>query len=111
MRKIVVFFLSSLQIKSLISTQIHTLLWAFTTDERSFQVPPRRSMRTIRRIWRNLRPLIAVVAKTFPCDPRHMTINDDKITTISKKILFKHKVVTKMPELVALIIKFIISSC
>lgn len=50
-----------------------TLLWAYTTDPSSFQVPPRRSIRIMRRICRNRRDLMADVAKTFPWVPAART--------------------------------------
>lgn len=66
-----------------ISTSLVTLLCAYTTDPRSFHVPPRRSIRNIRRIWRNLRLRMAEVAKTFPCEPAASTDTEAKRTMIS----------------------------
>ena len=45
-----------------------TCRWAYTTDPNSFHVPPRRSIRTIRNIWKNRRPLKAEAATIWPSD-------------------------------------------
>lgn len=48
---------------------LHTCLWAYTTEPSSFQVPPRRSMRTILRIWKKRSPRRAEAANTWPLEP------------------------------------------
>ena len=69
---------------------IRTCLCAHTTEPSSFQEPPRRSTRTIRRIWKNRRPRNADVANTWPLLPRHrITILAD-ITTISAMIRIQY---------------------
>lgn len=61
----------------------HTCRWAYTTLPRSFHVPPRRSMRTIRSIWKNRRPRNALVANTWPDVPIPMTTSDAAIVMTS----------------------------
>lgn len=69
-----------------IFTHTRTCLWAHTTDPRSFQDPPRLSIRTIRRIWKNRRPLRVEAANTgFPA-PSTSTKTLATITTISRQI-------------------------
>lgn len=53
-----------------------TLLCAYTTEPSSFQVPPRRSMRTMRRICRKRMLRRAEVAKMLPCVPAAMTATE-----------------------------------
>lgn len=60
-----------------------TLLCAYTTEPRSFQVPPRRSMRIILRICRNRRLRSADVAKTLPWEPAASTAMDAMSTMMS----------------------------
>jgi hypothetical protein len=60
-----------------------TCLCAYTTLPSSFQVPPRRSIRTIRRIWKKRRPRSALVANTCPDVPIPITISDAAIVTMS----------------------------
>lgn len=70
-----------------------TLLCAYTTDPSSFHVPPLRSMRTIRRIWRNRRLRSAEVAKMLPWLPAETTATEAMSTMISvalKKSLQRH---------------------
>lgn len=62
-----------------------TLLWAYTTEPSSFQVPPRRSMRTMRKICRNRMLRRADVAKIFPCVPAAITASDATKTMKSTK--------------------------
>lgn len=62
-----------------------TCLCAYTTLPRSFQVPPRRSIRTIRRIWKKRSPRSALVANTCPDVPIPITINDAAIVTMSER--------------------------
>lgn len=61
----------------------HTCLCAQTTEPRSFQVPPRRSMRTMRRIWKKRRPRRAEAANTCPEEPMPSTTSDAKIVVTS----------------------------
>lgn len=61
-----------------------TLLWAQIADPRSFQVPPRRSMRSIRRIWRKRR-LLRDVARTLPWFPTATTGTEAISTKISAR--------------------------
>lgn len=60
-----------------------TCLWAYTTLPSSFHVPPRRSIRTIRRIWKKRRPRNALVANTWPDVPIPITIIDAPIVITS----------------------------
>lgn len=62
---------------------ILTCLWAYTTLPSSFHVPPRRSIRTIRRIWKNRRPRKALVANTWPDVPMPITTIDAPIVITS----------------------------
>ncbi len=62
-----------------------TLLWAYTTEPSSFQVPPRRSMRTMRKICRKRMLRRADVAKMFPCVPAAITASDATKTMKSTK--------------------------
>jgi hypothetical protein len=66
-----------------------TCLWAYTTLPRSFHVPPRRSIRTIRRIWKKRRPRRAVAANTWPDVPIPITISEAVIVIISELKKFK----------------------
>ncbi len=56
-----------------------------TTDPRSLQVPPCLSTWSIRRICRNLMPLMAEVAKTWPLEPTDSTTMDALTTIRSEK--------------------------
>lgn len=58
-----------------------------TTDPRSLHVPPCRSTWSIRRICRNLIPLIALVANTCPLLPTVSTTSD--ATTTIKSVCFR----------------------
>lgn len=60
-----------------------TCLWAYTTLPSSFHVPPLRSIRTIRKIWKNRRPRNALVANTWPDVPIPITIIDAPIVITS----------------------------
>lgn len=60
-----------------------TLLCAYTTDPSSFHVPPLRSMRTMRRIWRNRRLRSAEVAKMLPWLPAETTATEAMSTMMS----------------------------
>lgn len=61
-----------------------TLLWAYTTEPSNFQVPPLRSMRTMRKICRKRMLRKADVAKMFPCVPAAITAIDATKTMKSK---------------------------
>lgn len=65
-----------------------TCLCAYTTLPNSFQVPPRRSIRTIRKIWKKRRPRSALVANTWPLEPIPITTNDAAmvITSWTRKL-------------------------
>lgn len=62
-----------------------TLLWAYTTDPSSFQVPPLRSIRIMRNICRNRKLRSAEVAKTFPWDPAASTAMEAISTMMSAR--------------------------
>lgn len=62
-----------------------TCLCAYTTLPRSFHVPPRRSIRTILRIWKKRRPRSVVAANICPDVPIPITINDAEIVIKSVK--------------------------
>ena len=62
---------------------VRTWRCAYTTDPSSFQVPPRRSMRTMRKIWKKRRPRSADVANTWPLVPSDMTTIEAKMVTTS----------------------------
>lgn len=62
-----------------------TLLCAYTTDPRSFQVPPRRSMRTMRKICRKRMLLSADAAKMLPWLPAETTATDAISTMMSER--------------------------
>lgn len=65
-------------------TRLHlTCLWAYTTLPSNFHVPPRRSIRTIRSIWKNRRPRSALVANTCPDVPIPITTIDAPIVITS----------------------------
>lgn len=60
-----------------------TCLWAYTTLPSSFHVPPLRSIRTIRKIWKKRRPRNALVANTWPDVPIPITTIDAPIVITS----------------------------
>lgn len=60
-----------------------TCLCAYTTLPSSFQVSPRRSIRTIRSIWKNLNPRNALVANICPDAPIPITTIDAATVIIS----------------------------
>jgi len=62
-----------------------TCLWAYTTEPRSFQVPPRRSMRTIRRIWKNRIPRRVEAANTWPLEPIQSTTKEANMVLTSAR--------------------------
>ena len=61
-----------------------TLLWAQMAEPRSFQVPPLRSIRSIRRICRKRR-LLRDVARTLPWFPTATTGTEAISTKMSGK--------------------------
>lgn len=60
-----------------------TCLWAYTTLPSNFHVPPRRSILTMRSIWKNRRPRNALVANTCPDVPMPITTIDAAIVITS----------------------------
>ena len=62
-----------------------TCRWMKTTEPNSRQVPPCRSTWSMRRIWRNLTPRIAPVAKTCPLEPTTKTTAEAITTMRSEK--------------------------
>ena len=80
----------------LLATRL-TCRWMKTTDPRSLQVPPWRSTWSIRRIWRNLIPLMAEVANTWPLEPTERTTIDAD-TTIKSERWWRHELVLQLNE-------------
>ena len=71
-----------------------TCRWAYTTDPNSFHVPPRRSIRTIRNIWKNRRPLKAEAATIWPSDVSTI-VEAITVITSENRSKFKYQKATK----------------
>ena len=75
-------------IKTLIYRPLFTCRCAYTTDPKSFQVPPLLSIRTIRNIWKNLSARNAEAANIWPVGLLRTMIDATTVITSTREIQF-----------------------